>query len=128
MPVAGVREDYLKSVGHACPLKLGLGGVDHFFQVPEIGGVDVHLGGDHNLLLGRDRLRVIALHVSARRLHVLRVRVRDVDLSRRYVWWLVGIRRATEAPPVLHHPARTVGLISLVRGALDSEFLLQSAF
>ncbi len=31
-------------------------------------------------------------------------------------------------PPVLHHPARTVGLISLVRGALDSEFLLQSAF
>jgi hypothetical protein len=29
--------------------------------VPEIGGVDVHLGGDHDLPLARDRLCVIAL-------------------------------------------------------------------
>jgi len=79
---------------------------------------------DHDLALVRGRLRVIALHVSARRLHIARVRIGHVDLSRRRVRWLIRIRWATEAPPVLHHPARAIGLIGSVRGALDSEPLL----
>ena len=67
----GVGYDNLDRVADTRPLKLGLGGGDHRLQVPEIGGVGIHLGGDHDLLLVAGRLCVIALHVPARGLHVL---------------------------------------------------------
>jgi hypothetical protein len=42
-------------------------GSDHRLKVPEIGRVDVDLGGDDDLVLGRDRLGVIALRLWPRR-------------------------------------------------------------
>ena len=53
-------------------------GVDHRFEVPEVGGVAIDLGGDHDLLFGHDRLGVIALHVAAERLQAAAVRISDV--------------------------------------------------
>jgi hypothetical protein len=40
--------------------------------------------------------------------------------------WLVGIRWAAEAPPVLHPPARPVGLVGLVGAHLAKELLFQA--
>jgi hypothetical protein len=60
VPIAGVCDDNLDRLADTHALKFSLGGNDHPFQVPEIGGVRIHLGGDHDLLLVSDRLRVMA--------------------------------------------------------------------
>ena len=73
------------------------------------------------------RLGVVALHPAARRLDVARVGIGQVDLARRRVGRLVGLGRAAEAAPVLHHPARAVGLVFGVRAPLDVEVLLEPA-
>ena len=41
--------------------------------------------------------------------------------------WLVGVRRAAEAPPVLHPPARSVGLVGAVGAHLSNALLLETA-
>jgi hypothetical protein len=49
------------------------------------------------------------------------------DLARRSVRRLIGVRRAAEAASVLHHPARSVGLIGGVGLAFDEQLLLEAA-
>jgi hypothetical protein len=46
-------------------VELALGRVEHRFQVPEVGRDGHHLGGDHDLVLVGDRLRVVALQEPA---------------------------------------------------------------
>jgi hypothetical protein len=47
--------------GRARASELVAGGSDRRLELPEVGRVDVDLGGDDDLVLGRDRLGVIAL-------------------------------------------------------------------
>ncbi len=45
--------------------KFALGGVEHRFEVPEVRRDGHHLGGDHDLMLVGDGLRVVALQEPA---------------------------------------------------------------
>ena len=82
------------------------GGADHRLQVPEVGRGDGDLGGDDDLILGRHRLGVVALHPPARGLDVARVEIAEVDLARRdRAAAANGLRRTAEAAAVLHPPA-----------------------
>src|SRR4051794_36811168 len=85
------------------------------------------LGGDHDLLLGRCRLGVVALHPAACRLDVARVQVAEVDLARRRIGGLIGLGRPAEPAAVLHHSARAVRLVFGVRATLDLELLFEPA-
>jgi hypothetical protein len=67
---------------------------------PDVRGVDRDLGGDHDLLLCRRRLRVVALHPPARNLDVGRVQVAEVDLARRHPRRLIGTSLAAPRKPV----------------------------
>jgi hypothetical protein len=95
--------------------------------VPEIGRVDSYLRRDHDLLLVRGRLGVVALHVAAWGLEVARVGVCHVDLPGRHHRRLPRLRRPAEAAAILHHPARAIGLIVGVGAALDLVLLLPAA-
>lgn len=118
VPGAGVRHHHFRRLDDPGRLELTLGRGDHRPEVPEVRRVDRHFGGNHDLALVGRRLGVVALHPPARRLEVARVRIGDVDLARRRLGRLIGLRRAAEPAPVLHHPARAVGLVSLVRAAV----------
>ena len=61
VPVAGVGDDNVRRVGDADGLSSLRGGVEHRFEVPEVGRVDRDLGGDDDLLLVGRRLGVVAL-------------------------------------------------------------------
>jgi hypothetical protein len=100
---------------------------DHRPEVPEVRRVDRDFRGDHDLPLVRRRLRVVALHPPARGLDVARVGIGQVDLARRRVRWLIGLRWPAEAAPVLHHATRPVGLVFGVRSPLDGEVLFEPA-
>src|SRR3954453_14625337 len=78
------------------------------------------------MLVG-DGLRVVSLDEPPEPLHDARVRVGDVDATFRCARRLVGVRWAAKAPPVLHPPARPVGLVGLVRAHLGPELLFQAA-
>jgi hypothetical protein len=51
--------------GRARASELVAGGTDHRLELPEVGRVDVDLAGDADLVLGRDRLGVIAPQLMA---------------------------------------------------------------
>jgi hypothetical protein len=89
----------------------------------------VDLGGDDDLILGGDRLGVVALHPTARRLDVARVQVGEVDLALRRRRWCVGLGRAVRAQPaaVAHPPVAAVILVGLVGPALDPVLFFQAA-
>jgi hypothetical protein len=55
----------LDESGRARASELVAGGSDHRLELPEVGRVDVDLAGDDDLVLGRDRLGVIAPQVMA---------------------------------------------------------------
>jgi hypothetical protein len=88
--IAGIGDDDLGGLGNTGLLELVFGGGDHRLKVPEVRGVGVHLGGDHDLVLADDRLGVVALHVPARGLHVPRIRIGDVDLPGRRLGRHIG--------------------------------------
>jgi len=71
-----------------------------------------------------DGLGVVTLDEPAARLHRTAIKVGHVDLPRRDRRRLIRLRRPAEAPAVLHHPARPIGLIGRVRVALDLQILL----
>src|SRR3954447_5160894 len=78
------------------------------------------------MLLVAHGLRVIALHPAAHAIDQLGIGIGEVDLARGRLWRRERVRRATEAPAILHHPARPVGLIALVAAPLIGELLLQA--
>jgi hypothetical protein len=80
MQVAGVGEHHVGQAGGAGQRELVAGGRDHRAQVPQVGRIDVDLGRDDDLILGADRLGVVALHSTARSLHIARVQITEVDL------------------------------------------------
>jgi hypothetical protein len=49
--------------------------------VTEVGRVDGDFGSDDDLLLGADRLRVVALDPPARGLDVTRIQIAEIDLA-----------------------------------------------
>jgi len=83
MPVAGVGEHDLRRLLDPCLRELAAGRGDHRPELAEVRRGDVDLGGDDDLILGADRLGVVALHPTARRLDVARVQVGEVDLALR---------------------------------------------
>ena len=103
------------------------GGADHRLEVAEVRRGDGDLGGDDDLILGRHRLGVVALHPAARGLDVARVQVAEIDLARRRRRRLERLRRAAEASAVLHRAARPVVLVGLVGLALDPVLFFQPA-
>ena len=127
MPVAGVGEQHLRDLGDAGGVQFALSGVEHRFQVPEVRRDGHHLGGDHDLVLVGDGLRVVALQkpAAARALDDVRVRVGEVDLALRCRGGRVRVRRSAEAAPVFH-PPRPVALVGAVRAHLGPQLLIEA--
>ena len=94
--------------------------------MPEVGRDGHDLGGDHDLVLVGDGLRVVALQepAAARALDDVRVGVGEVDLALRRRGRRVGIGRAAEAAPVLHAPA-AVALVGAVGAHLAPQLFIQ---
>ena len=65
MPVASVAEQHLRNIGDAGRREFALRGVEHRFQMPEVGRNGHDLGGDHDLVLVGDGLGVVALQEPA---------------------------------------------------------------
>src|SRR5204863_949586 len=65
MPVAGVGEDDAGRLLDADARKLAAGGVEHRLEVSEISAGGLDLGGDDDLVLVGDGLRVVALDEPA---------------------------------------------------------------
>jgi hypothetical protein len=65
VPVAGVGEHHLERVIDAGGRELALGGIEHRLQVPEVGTDGLDLGGQDDLVLVGDGLRVVALQEPA---------------------------------------------------------------
>ena len=95
--------------------------------MPEVGRVDGDLGGDDDLILGADRLGVVALHPAARGLDVARIEIAEIDLAFGRRRRRKRLRRTAELLAVLVDAARAIGLIGGVGPALDAVFLLESA-
>jgi len=93
--------------------------------VPEVRRGGHGFGGEDDVLLVADGLRVVALNAAAHPVHELGVRVGDIDLALRRVRGRERVRRPAETPPVLHLPARSVGLVARVGLALDVKLFLQ---
>ena len=129
VPVAGVGENHLGRLLDARSRELVAGRGDHRFELAEVGRGDVHLGGDDDLFLGRDRLGVVALHPSARCLDVARVGVGEVDLALRLLGRLIGLGRTVRAQPaaVAHPPVPSVVLVGLIGAALDLVVFFETA-
>jgi hypothetical protein len=68
VPVAGVGEQHRRRVGDAGRLEFALGGVDHQLEVPEVRCRDHDLGGQDDLVLAGDGLRVVTLDEPAQAL------------------------------------------------------------
>ena len=83
MPVAGVSERDLGCSVMPAAWSSRAGGVEHRFEVAEVGALGPDLGGDHDLVLVDDGLRVVALHEPAPRFQQPRVRVGRVHLALR---------------------------------------------
>jgi hypothetical protein len=68
VPVAGVGQQHLGQLVDARGLELALGGIEHRLQVSEVGADCLDLGGQHDLVLVGDGLRVVALQKAAQAL------------------------------------------------------------
>jgi hypothetical protein len=68
VPVAGVGQQHLGRVIDAGGSELALRGIEHRLKVPEVGADGLDLGGQHDLVLVRDGLRVVALQEAAQAL------------------------------------------------------------
>ena len=128
VPVAGVGQQHPGRLVDAGRVQFVLGGVEHRFQVPEVGADGRDLGGQDDLVLVGDGLGVVALDPAAQPLDDLRVRVGDVDPALRDRRRRVGLDRAGR------HASRSVrgdaacppGLVGGVGADLGPELLVQA--
>src|SRR3954463_7978664 len=80
------------------------GGLDHRRQVGGVERFGADLGSEDDLAFADDGLGVVALHPSARRLEIARVRVGDIDLARRLRRQRIGLDVVARAD----HPPRPI--------------------
>ena len=126
VPVPGVSQRDLWTLGHANRFQLAFRGGDHRLEVPEVRRIDRDLGRDHNVVLIDDSLRAITLHPTARTLHVPRVGIGHVDLPHRFRGRLIRLRWTTH--PIAFHTAsdslRPPRVIPFARRTLDRQVFL----
>ena len=108
VPVAGVGQQHLGRLVDAGRGELALGGVEHRLEVSEVAADGLDLGGQDDLVLVGDGLRVVALQKPAQALDDARVGVGDVDPALRACGRRVGVRRPcrSAAPSFIRPRAR----------------------
>ena len=124
--LASVGQQHLGPLVDAGGRELAAGRGKHRLEMPEVGADRLDLGGQHDLVLVGDRLRVVALQEPEQSFDAARVGVGDIDAPLRCGGRLVGVRRPAETPAVLHPPARPIGLVGPVGAQLSPELLLQA--